>query len=387
METVVYLSVALGWIFNRKMDNSDHQYASFRKNLPTLILVLSGYLIATFGIKQISRLDVYRKQSIAIKSTWYLLFSTVFLLALFGASALKVFAILSIHYILIKARPVQSISAPLLSWIFSISILLLNHFYDGYRFGSISNHLAFLDNVKGVGIRWNITFNFTVLRMISFAMDRYWYLKDPDVPSRLHLESCTICNESPNMCKRSRSETSHKVSDYNFFNYMLYCIYAPLYMAGPIVTFNDFLHQMKHTPRSINLKDSITYTLRWFAIVFLMEVMMHFSYVVAIKDTKAWKGFSPMEIFLVGFFNLKMIWLKLMIIWRFFRMWAMLDGVETLENMGRCMSNHYSGVQFWRDWHTSFNRWLIRFCFLYGNLAKLSLDISTSHLEELKQED
>ena len=30
------------------------------------------------------------------------------------------------------------------------------------------------------------------------------------------------------------------------------------------------------------------------------------------------------------------------LIWRFFRLWALLDGVDTIENMARCMSNNYT---------------------------------------------
>jgi hypothetical protein len=37
------------------------------------------------------------------------------------------------------------------------------------------------------------------------------------------------------------------------------------------------------------------------------------------------------------------------IIWRFFRLWAALDGIDTIENMARCMSNNYSisGASSW----------------------------------------
>jgi D-alanyl-lipoteichoic acid acyltransferase DltB (MBOAT superfamily) len=49
------------------------------------------------------------------------------------------------------------------------------------------------------------------------------------------------------------------------------------------------------------------------------------------------------------------------VIWRFFRLWAMADGIEVTENMHRCMSNNYSAQGFWRSWHRSYNRWLIRY--------------------------
>jgi hypothetical protein len=41
-----------------------------------------------------------------------------------------------------------------------------------------------------------------------------------------------------------------------------------------------------------------------------MEFILHFMYVVAIKDKKAWMGDSPAEISMVGFWNLVIVWLK-----------------------------------------------------------------------------
>jgi D-alanyl-lipoteichoic acid acyltransferase DltB (MBOAT superfamily) len=41
-----------------------------------------------------------------------------------------------------------------------------------------------------------------------------------------------------------------------------------------------------------------------------MEFILHFMYVVAMKDTKAWRGASPAEIGLIGFWNLMIVWLK-----------------------------------------------------------------------------
>jgi D-alanyl-lipoteichoic acid acyltransferase DltB (MBOAT superfamily) len=45
----------------------------------------------------------------------------------------------------------------------------------------------------------------------------------------------------------------------------------------------------------------------------------------------------------------------------------MADGIETVENMTRCMTNNYSAMGFWRSWHRSYNRWLIRY--LYAPLG------------------
>ena len=41
-----------------------------------------------------------------------------------------------------------------------------------------------------------------------------------------------------------------------------------------------------------------------------MEYILHFMYVVAIKDSRAWVGDTPAEIAMIGFWNLIIVWLK-----------------------------------------------------------------------------
>ena len=67
---------------------------------------------------------------------------------------------------------------------------------------------------------------------------------------------------------------------------------------------------------------------------------------------------------MLAFFNLHIIWLKLLIPWRFFRLWALVDGIDPPENMVRCMSNNYSAFAFWRGWHRSLNRWVVRYLYV-----------------------
>lgn len=63
-------------------------------------------------------------------------------------------------------------------------------------------------------------------------------------------------------------------------------------------------------------------------------------------------------------FNLNVIWLKLLIPWRLFRLWALTDGIDPPENMLRCMNNNYSALSFWRSWHRSFNKWITRYIYI-----------------------
>ena len=52
------------------------------------------------------------------------------------------------------------------------------------------------------------------------------------------------------------------------------------------------------------------YLLRFIVSFMTMESILHFMYVVAIKDRKAWVGASPAQISMIGFWNLMIVWLK-----------------------------------------------------------------------------
>jgi hypothetical protein len=109
-------------------------------------------------------------------------FAIVFIIALHGFSSAKVFLILYINYRLSKDLPKDMI--PAITWIFNISVLFANEFCGGYPYSSISRILTFgfsgwgawLDSHGGLIPRWEVFFNFTLLRLISFNMDYYWSL-------------------------------------------------------------------------------------------------------------------------------------------------------------------------------------------------------------------
>ncbi|OBA18943.1 glycerol uptake protein 1 [Metschnikowia bicuspidata var. bicuspidata NRRL YB-4993] len=113
-----------------------------------------------------------------------------------------------------------------------------------------------------------------------------------------------------------------------------------------------------------DLKRILVYGARLMFCVLVMEFLLHFMYVVAVSKTKAWEGDTPFQLSMLGMFNLNIIWLKLLIPWRLFRFWSLLDGIDPPENMIRCMDNNYSAVSFWRSWHRSFNKWVLRYIYI-----------------------
>ena len=134
---------------------------------------------------------------------------------------------------------------------------------------------------------------------------------------------------------------------------------------GPILTFNDYIHQTRFPLESINRTRTFLYGIRFLLCLLCMELILHFIYAVAIcKAQPAWEVYSPFQLGMLGYFNLNIIWLKLLLPWRLFRLWALCDGTDPPENMLRCMSNNYSTFAFWRAWHRSYNRWVIRYIYI-----------------------
>lgn len=131
------------------------------------------------------------------------------------------------------------------------------------------------------------------------------------------------------------------------------------------MTFNDYISQQRYTCRSITREKTVLYAVRLFISFMVMEVMIHFIYVIAIsKAHPAWEVYTPLQLSMLGFFSLHHVWLKLLLPWRFFRLWSLLDGIDPPENVVRCMSDNYSVFAFWRGWHRSYNRFLIRYIYI-----------------------
>ena len=169
-----------------------------------------------------------------------------------------------------------------------------------------------------------------------------------------------------NLDDRQRLSAPLPLDDYNVSNYIAYISYTPLFIAGPIITFNDYVYQSNYQQSSTtqNYQRIFMYAIRFLFCLLVMEFLLHFMYVVAVSKTKAWDGDTPFQISMLGMFNLNLIWLKLLIPWRLFRLWALLDGIDPPENMIRCMDNNFSALAFWRAWHRSYNRWVIRYIYI-----------------------
>jgi hypothetical protein len=115
-------------------------------------------------------------------------------------------------------------------------------------------------------LRWHIHYNLLVLRMLSFASDLHWARISRMLPGSSSKgpspSSSDLAKVSrPRLPARTLNPSANKPSALHpnqariaqhlplpwygrVWTYLAYVLYPPLYIAGPIVTFNNFAAQM-----------------------------------------------------------------------------------------------------------------------------------------------
>ncbi|KNA04140.1 hypothetical protein SOVF_202380, partial [Spinacia oleracea] len=178
-----------------------------------------------------------------------------------------------------------------------------------------------------------------------------------------HIQRCSIC-KSGRTCYLSLQERSLEEEKYSYSIYLCYLVYAPLYIAGPIISFNAFASQIDHPQNTYLSKDVALYGLRWTFSLCLVELITHFFHYNAFAISGLWKQLSAFDVFIIGYGVLNFMWLKFLLIWRYFRFWSLLNGIEAPENMPKCINNCYNLESFWKSWHASYNKWLVRYLYI-----------------------
>lgn len=123
-----------GWIFDRKVDNSDLQYAQFRNQMPLLFALACVYLIGS-RIYRVFVTSATKKKNL-LQTYFYLFASILVVTALHGTSSIKIAIILCTSFMIGRLAG-GSYWNPVLTWTFNLSILFANEYYKGYKFESI----------------------------------------------------------------------------------------------------------------------------------------------------------------------------------------------------------------------------------------------------------
>ncbi|XP_044480806.1 membrane-bound O-acyltransferase gup1-like [Mangifera indica] len=352
-----------GWLSNFLNDVSDAQWRNFRSNIPILSVVFGVFATLANSLRAIFH---FRAKGMSIL---WLFLSLVYLFYLHGACVIFILSIASLNFLLVKVFA-RTNYFPFLLWGFNIFFLICNRVYEGYSLSLLGQRWSYLDNFRGT-FRWHICFNFVILRMISFGYDYYVAHQDSRFDHKKHVQRCQNCKFGES-CLEVLQERSI-IESFTFSIYICYLVYAPLYIAGPIISFNAFASQLDVPQSNYPRRDVVWYGLRWVFSLFLMELMTHLFYYNAFAISGIWKLLSPLDVFIIGYGVLNFMWLKFFLIWRYFRFWSLICGIKTWENMPRCLNNCHSLETFWKNWHASFNKWLVRYMYipLGGSRRKL----------------
>eukprot|EP00179_Madagascaria_erythrocladioides_P022712 CAMPEP_0198347784 /NCGR_PEP_ID=MMETSP1450-20131203/86753_1 /TAXON_ID=753684 ORGANISM="Madagascaria erythrocladiodes, Strain CCMP3234" /NCGR_SAMPLE_ID=MMETSP1450 /ASSEMBLY_ACC=CAM_ASM_001115 /LENGTH=157 /DNA_ID=CAMNT_0044053345 /DNA_START=140 /DNA_END=610 /DNA_ORIENTATION=+ len=123
----------------------------------------------------------------------------------------------------------------------------------------------------------------TTLRLISFNLDYHWskqkrrYQRRPVNQmddQRREINQMDMINNCGHTL-RDLTEIHHPSSDYNYFAFLAYVLYLPLYVAGPILSFNAFLAQLKRPQVAIGVKSSFKHLFRICCYAVMLEFFQH----------------------------------------------------------------------------------------------------------------
>jgi D-alanyl-lipoteichoic acid acyltransferase DltB (MBOAT superfamily) len=424
-----------GWFFHKLIDLSDIQWREFRSGAPSLVAVLVLYALLSRFVQRIwknSNKKSSKNSAAKARASFTILFSAVFLGYLHGYAALYVFGLVTANWVLAQLVAGSKLGA-LCIWIANLSALIAARLTDGFPavlvFGS---RYAWLDVaeqsgwLKGV-MRWHICYNLTVLRMLSFALDLHWSKLEGEKKKGLHQQ-----HQQQNggggggeaaAAKFRQTTPLPDASDYSLLFALAHALYPPLYLAGPIITYQDFVWQfvypsngaigsaiggsanndannnnatktkkitvitntsnssstkvdeptsLLNTPPPIStLGLAKRYIWRVLADILCIEILTHCMYFNSLAVHKIGKRYAhhgleynAPEVGLTAWWVLSFMWLKFAVIWRTFRLSALLEGINPPENMVRCFANNYDIEGFWKGWHSSFNRWLVRYMYV-----------------------
>lgn len=159
-------------------DNTDMQYKGFRDNIPVLFVILT---VHTVFRKLLT--SAVGNADIKTRALFDNIFAIVFLVALHGISYFKMLFLIGLNYAVLKIMGANK-ATPIVTWGVNLFFLFSNEWNRGYSLGRMfGQEYGWIDSaLGGIMPRWEVHFNLTMLRIISFNMDYYWALTSgPDL--------------------------------------------------------------------------------------------------------------------------------------------------------------------------------------------------------------
>lgn len=296
------------WPFEYE-DISDFQWIGFRNTLPSTLVLAFVHIITS---KFVPKVFGYGKPCIYYQA----IFGIVGAIFLHGVTGmLLMILILLIFYSLQFAVKLKYI----LIWTLAVSFLVFNAL-----------------------VNWNIekeryparrALNFVVIRALSFSFDRKWALDPESAPEK---RSKKLQTPRGRFLELS-SDFSRSPEEYNLIAFLAYALYLPLYISGPIIGFNSFIH-FQHVRNSVPHR-WIFRQIAELAILYIIldglftRLLMTSALFVFEENFVFWSLFTQGELLAHFGGYLIYFWAKLAFIWGFFRLWSHLSNVGCPNNL------------------------------------------------------
>mmetsp|Transcript_45598 Transcript_45598/g.90427 ORF Transcript_45598/g.90427 Transcript_45598/m.90427 type:complete len:546 (-) Transcript_45598:129-1766(-) len=221
------------------------------------------------------------------------------------------------------------------------------------------SELPFGLGFQGLG-PWQ-SYRFMCLRLISFACDSVLAAAAPPVDQRPALDTVSGISEWP----RPEQEYFGRAG---LLYYVSYLAYPPLFCVGPFLGYNGFVEQVQRPCRRNSQRVIAKYALGVLGYHVILEASTHVFFY------SGWLGTGTPLMVLLDMPLAEMVvaihvllnfeWMSLLATWRFHRLVAMLDGIDTCENMARNINLICSFQEMWRHWHVSLNRFAVRYLYV-----------------------
>jgi len=340
------------------IDLADIQWRDFRASLwlllpaaallAFLVRVLTGVAWGTSqGMAKVVRPNIFIR----------LMFGSGFLLYVHGAGAFMLLMAAIVFCLMARAAAGSPLAVPA-AW--TLALLLIVAKDPRYPIRPLLTFESLLGSgwkmLDGDAFRgeydWAESVNLLVLRLLSFALDCHKAVSEglPDSAK------ATAVEEEP-----SRLQLVG-VKRFSLAACLSHAFYAPLFISGPTICFDDYFQQCVAPRPSAHL--SGWYLAQLAFGMTALEVGTHLYPCFALARSGVLAQLAPRLGAAAVFLTLNLMWLKFLVIWRIARAWALLDGIDPPENMRRALCDHYSVASFWQCWHTSYNRWLVKYIYV-----------------------
>lgn len=245
-----YLSeqIIAGWKYD--IDLADKQWSMIRSSLLIIVFVICTNKVIT-DLWNVVTKTLKLKQNIELLGSQLirLCISSMLLVFLHGIKSFQLLCFAIIGYLLITNTKTNPKIQTYLCWIYAIALLLLKE-SSKFKFMSPYTQIIFVKSKYDGIYSWYFPLNFFVLRYISYVID---------------------CNSNQYLNKAS-----------NLIDYLVYMFYAPLYIAGPIITYEAFHNDIRaqiYTRDTLDMdmkwKSVLKYIFRWLVSFIILEFMLN----------------------------------------------------------------------------------------------------------------